>query len=78
MSDEKPSSEAPLPPPKSPTGEPVIPPKYVPYVLALISIFVLLSAEFTLPGPWTPDRAFAVGAAILSILVGGSTVGLRR
>lgn len=62
----------------SPTGAPVIPAKYVPYVLVLISIFLYLGAEVALPGEWTPDRYFTVGAVILSILVGGSTVGLRR
>lgn len=75
MNEERPK---PLPPPASPTGAPVIPPQYVPYVLALASMCTLLGAELALPGPWTPDRYFSVGAAVLSILVGGSVAGLRK
>jgi hypothetical protein len=57
---------------------PIIPVKYVPYFLALISISVYLGAEFSLPGEWSADRYFMVFAAILSILVGGSTTGLWK
>lgn len=65
-------------PPPSPTGTPIIPTRWVPYVLAASSLCTVLAAEFALPGPWTTERYFLVGALVLNTLVGGVSQGLRR
>lgn len=62
----------------SPTGAPIIPAKYVPYVLTAASICTVVAAQFALSGPWTPERYFTVGAVVLNALVSGSLAGLRR
>lgn len=67
-----------LTPVPSPTGKPIIPTRWIPYFIAGASICTVLGAEFALPGPWTPDRYFVVGALILNTLVGGISQGLRR
>lgn len=72
------TDKAPLLQQASPTGAPIIPAKYVPYVQAAASVLLLLGAELGLEGPWTAERYFMVGAAILSMLLGGSLPGLRR
>lgn len=67
-----------LTPPPSPTGTPIIPPKAVPYVQAAVSVLLVLAAELGLPGPWTPERYFMVGAAVLTVVLGGALPGNRR
>lgn len=67
-----------IPGPVSPNGALVIPRWLTPYFLTAASICTLLAGQFALPGPWTPDRYFSMGAAILSMLVGGVSGGLGK
>lgn len=67
-----------LKPEPSPTGEPVVPPRLVPYVLASISVLIVLADAFAVPGAWTVERVLRVAAQVLGVLIAGALPGLRR
>lgn len=72
-----------LKPEPSPTGEPVVPPRLVPprlvpYVLASISVLIVLADAFAVPGTWTVERVLRVAAQVLGVLIAGALPWLRR
>lgn len=62
----------------SPTGEAIIPARYVPLALAGVGALTLVGNELANPAPWNAARAVGVVTLVLGQLLAGAVPGLRR